>query len=121
MGFFDKYNGGKHFDYEMTGKPVFKKLSDLYDEKGKGFVFPVRSIYINKKSKYGESPVIVSDNFSVSLPTHLLHTVQDLLSQDEFYDMVNSGEVGFTVYEFESPNYHTKGYSINWVEEKLPF
>lgn len=121
MGFFDKYNGGKRFEYEMTGKPVFKKLSDLYDEKGKGFVFPVRSIYINKKSKYGESPVIVSDDFSVGLPTHLLGTVQDLLSQDKFYDMVNSGVVGFTVYEFESTNYNSKGYSINWVEEELPF
>ena len=121
MGFFDKYNKGKRFEYEMTGKPVFKKLSDLYDEKGKGFVFPVRSIYLNTKSKYGVSPVIVSDEFSVSLPAHLLNTVQDLLSQDVFYDMVNGGKVGFTVYEFESPTYHTKGYSINWVEDSLPF
>lgn len=121
MGFFEKYNGGKRFDFQMKGEPVFKKLSELYDEKGKGFVFPVRSIYINKKSKYGDSPVIVSDKFSVSLPTHLLSTVQELLAQDEFYDMVNVGKVGFTVYEFESPNYNTKGYSINWIEDDFPF
>lgn len=117
MSFFDKYNGSKRFEYEMTGKPVFKKLSDLYHEKGKGFVFPVRSVYINKKSKYGDSPVLVSDDFSVGLPTHLLSKVEDLLLQEAFYDMVNNGKVGFTVYEFESPTYHSKGYSINWVEK----
>lgn len=121
MSFFDKYNGGKRFEFEMKGEPVFKKLSELYAEKGKDFVFPVRSIYINKKSRYGDTPVIVSDKFSVSLPTHLLNTVQELLSQDVFYDMVNVGKVGFTVYEFESPTYNTKGYSINWNEDDLPF
>lgn len=116
MSFFDKYNGGKRFAFEMIGEPVFKKLSELYTEKGGDFTFPVRSIYINRKGKYGDNPVIVSDKFSVSLPTHLLSTVQDLLSQDVFYDMVNGGKVGFTIYEFESPTYGTKGYSINWVE-----
>ena len=116
MNFFDKYNGGKRFTFELKGEPVFKKLSELYGEKGKGFVFPVRSIYINRKGKYGDSPVIVSDKFSVSLPTHRMSTVQDLLSQDIFYDMVNGGKVGFSVYEFESPTYGTNGYSINWVE-----
>lgn len=121
MSFFDKYNGGKRFAFEMKGEPVFKKLSELYADKGKDFQFPVRSIYINRKGKYGDSPVIVSDNFSVSLPTHLLGTVQDLLSQDIFYDMVNAGKVWFTVYEFESPTYGTKGYSINWVEDDLPY
>lgn len=121
MGFFDKYNGGKRFAFEMTGEPVFKKLSELYSENGKDFMYTVRSIYINKKGKYGDSPVIVSDNFSVSLPTHLLGTVQDLLSQDIFYDMVNRGKVWFTIYEFESPTYNTKGYSINWVEDDLPY
>ena len=121
MSFFDKYNGGKRFTFEMKGEPVFKKLSELYKEKGKDFVFPVRSIYINRKSIYGDSPVIISDKFSVGLSTHLLSTVQDLLSQDEFYDMVNGGKVGFTVYEFESPTYKTNGYSINWVEDDLPF
>ena len=115
MGFFDKYNGGKRFVFEMKGEPVFKKLSELYKENVNSY--PVRSIYINRKGKYGDNPVIVSDKFSVSLPTHLLNTVQDLLSQDVFYDMVNGGKVGFAVYEFESPTYGTKGYSINWVEE----
>ena len=115
MGFFDKYNGGKRFAFEMKGEPVFKKLSELYLENVNSY--PVRAIYINRKGKYGDNPVIVSDKFSVSLPTHLLGVVQDLLSQDVFYDMVNGGKVGFNVYEFESPTYGTKGYSINWVEE----
>ena len=121
MGFFDKYNRGNRFTFEMKGEPVFKKLSELYGEKGEDFTFPVRAIYIDKKSKYGDRPVIVSDKFSVSLPTHLLDMVKELLSQDVFYDMVNGGKVGFTVYEFESPTYNTKGYSINWVEDDLPF
>ena len=115
MGFFDKYNGGKRFAFEMKGEPVFKKLSELYLENVNSY--PVRAIYINRKGKYGDNPVIVSDKFSVSLPTHLMSTVQDLLSQDVFYDMVNGGKVGFSFYEFESPTYGTKGYSINWVEE----
>ena len=121
MGYFDKYNGGKRFEFEMEGTPVFKKLSELYSENVKGFVFPVRSVYINKKSKFGDSPVIVSDKFSVNLPSRLLHNVEELLTDDEFYDMVNNGRVGFTVNEFENHTYNSKGYSIDWIEYKLPF
>ena len=99
-----KYNKGARFDYKMPEGAGYKNLSEI----------PIRGLYINQKSQYGDAPVAMIDGSFVNLPKHLTDTVKDMLHDDEFIAAVNAGKVGFKVYSYE--NNGKTCYSVNWVD-----
>lgn len=91
-----------------------KRLVDLYGIKQEHVL---NALYINTKSRYGNSPVAVTGTHLVNLPGHLLDTVTEMMNDPEFVEAVNKHLIGFTIYEYEGRN--GKGYSVNWVSMDL--
>lgn len=116
MGVANKYNRGTRFTYQLPQNCGFTGLSNLYEEHGAGTVYTVRGLYINHKSKFGESPVVIIDDALVNLPKHLLDTAKQMLLDDEFIEAVNNEKVGFTIYTYTNKNNNNLLYSISWVD-----
>lgn len=97
MSFAKKYNHSTpRFAYDTAGKD-FVKMSEL--EIGK--VYKVNAVWINKKSKFGDCPVIGSDKFMVGIPKHMLNDVCNILADDEAVADISNGKVGFSVRTYE--------------------
>lgn len=125
----DKFNKGSKFNARANKDSVYKSLKELG---ASDKIYIVRNLYINKKSKYGDAPVVLIDDCKtlVNLPKHLLKTVEEMREDLEVVDAINNGEVGFSVYEYDSKN--GSGFSVNWediqpdfrnenTDEDLPF
>lgn len=114
MSIASKYNHSKKFEFEIPKDFVYMSLHDLYNNNGSDFVYDIRAIYINKKSKFGESPVVATSNELVNLPKHLTDTVKEMLTDSEVIDAINNHVFGFTIYTYM--NGENVYYSVNWVD-----
>lgn len=90
-----KFNFSK---YNRAGQE-YKTLEGLFNEDS-NLIHPIRSIYINNKSKFGDAPVIVSDGYNINLPKHMTATVQEMLQDPEAMALIRAGKVGISVYEY---------------------
>lgn len=119
MSILNKYNQGTSFNFQTPADFEFKTLKEIYNDKDRENVLPLKSLFINTKSKFGDSPVAVTDKELVNLPGHLLTSVQGMISDDEVVELVNKDHVGIEIYEYESAKWGTN-YSVKFVED-LPF
>jgi hypothetical protein len=116
MGIANKYNKGSKFNFTIPQDMEYKSLHDLFNDYGKDKVFTVRAIFINKKSKFGESPIIATDMFLVNCPKHMVDSVKEMLIDDDVITAVNNGELGFTVYPYNTKNTSDVCYGLTWVD-----
>lgn len=103
------------YDYQIPEGSTFATLKELYKVSPKA-THEIKGFYINTKSKYGDSPVVITDTNLVNLPSHKLEQVKEMMLDEELTNGINAGLYGFTIYEYEKDN--SKHYSINWVEIK---
>lgn len=99
------------FNYEKKDRE-FINLRDLYSQSADA-KHTVQAMYINNKSKYGDAPVVYTDDYMVNFPTHLTNTVKDLRGNNEIVEQINQGNIAFQIYEYQGKN--GKGYSVNFV------
>lgn len=100
MGLFSTLNKGKRFDFEMPEalpKENYIKLSEIPD----GVVLKVRSIYMNRKSKYGDHYVVLAEVedgtiYGVNLPKFNNETIIGILNNDEMVEAINAGKCGIS-------------------------
>lgn len=104
-----KYNKGARFDYKMPEGAPYKALKEFPEK-----TIPIKGLYINHKSQYGDAPVAMADGFYLNLPKHLTDTVKDMLHDEEVVAAINSGKVAVKVYSYE--NNGKTCYSVNWVD-----
>lgn len=116
MGIANKYNKVNLFEFTIPKDFEYRSLHDLFNDNGKDFVYEVRALYINKKSKFVESPIVATNQYLVNLPKHMTDTVKEMMRDEEFVNAVNSGTVGFTIYTYETKNRAELCYSVNWVD-----
>ena len=111
----DLNKGIRKFDYELTDRHEYKKLSELYEE-NKDTVYIVRMFYTNKKSMFGENEVVVTDDYIINLPKHLTETVKKIVENEEYVKLINEGKFAFNIYEYEytQGKETKKAYSVNW-------
>lgn len=107
--FADKYNNGVHFEIDTKGFD-YLKLSDLSLKTW----YPIKAVYINTKSKFGESPVVATDKAFVNMPQHMLDTFKDMRNDSELLDLINKGLFGFEIYEYT--NKYGVAYGVNFVD-----
>lgn len=107
----DLNKGVIKFNYEL-GEHTFISLEDLAKQVG-DTPQTVRMIYINKKSKFGDSPVVVTDEYLVNMPKHLMDSVNTILDEQHYIDHINNGNLAFIPYAYEYGDGKI-GYSINW-------
>uniref|UniRef100_A0AB39U1S7 Single stranded DNA-binding protein n=1 Tax=Staphylococcus phage vB_SauP_PSK TaxID=3240362 RepID=A0AB39U1S7_9CAUD len=100
------------FEFEEKERE-FIKLSELVEKYGMKKEYIVRALFTNNESKFGEQGVIVTDDYNVNLPNHLTDTIKDMRQDEDVVDIINAGEVQFTIYEYENKK-GQKGYSINF-------
>ena len=93
----------------------FKKLSDLYNPKKPDAVFSVYGLYINRKGKYGDSPFAASDGYFISLPSHLVDVVKDILNDDEAVAQMNSAKAGLIIRTYDD-NKGVTHYTADFVD-----
>lgn len=115
MSILNKFNKGKLFEYDKDEKRIFINFKELKAQYPKE-VYPIRALFINKESKFGDAPVIVIDGLMVNAPSHLTPTVKEMIQDNDLVDLVNQGKVGFSLYEYD--NEYGKALSCNWVELK---
>lgn len=116
MSVADKYNKEKLFDFDTPEDFEYKALSDLFNDNGEAKVYPVKALYINTKSRYGDAPVIVTDTCLVNVPSHMTDTVKQMLADREAVDDINAGKVGFTIYQYEAKKRSGKFFNVKWVD-----
>lgn len=112
----NQYNNKVLYNYDSEAERTYCNLKDLFEGNGSGVAYPIEALFINEKSKFGNSPVIVSGSYLVNAPSHLLETVEAMRKDEVLTQHINDRKVGFTVYEYE--NQYGIRYSLNWVEIK---
>ena len=95
----------------------FKTLEELFKENGKEVRYLVKGVY-SYESSYGKGCFIKSDGFNISLPTHLLETINNIRADQESIDEINDGKVFITIYSYTLPDKYPNKvfYSINFTE-----
>lgn len=117
MGFAEKYNHNTPtFIHELPDDAPFMSLKDLYNGENGDNTYFVYGLYINKKGKFGDAPVAISEDFSINLPSHLCDTVTEMLDDKELIEAINAGEFGLEVYEYTPKDYKKTCYSVRWVD-----
>ena len=96
----------------------FKTLEELFTEHGKDTEYIVKGLY-SYESSYGQGCFIKSDGFNISLPTHLLDTINEVRTDNESIDQINDGKVFITIYSYTLPDKYPNKvfYSINFNEK----
>lgn len=102
------------FKVDTTGFE-FKKLPELFNKAKPDAVFSVYGLYINRKSKYGDSPFAASDGYFISLPSHLTDVVKEILADDVAVEQMNEGKAGLVIRPYDDENGVTH-YSADFVE-----
>ena len=113
----NKFNNNRRFTFEANDDMPFKSLAEMYAINGADTVYILRGLYVNKKSRYGDAPVAITDLAFVNLPKHLLSTVEDMINDREVVNAVNNGDVGFKIEQYVPRNYPDKlAYSVTWLD-----
>lgn len=101
------------FDFEEKERD-FMKLAELNE----GKKYTILAVFINRKGKFGDQGLFVTEQFQVNLPPHLLDLAHDLRQDQEIIDAINNRELAFEVYQYNGKN--GVGYSLNLVPSEQP-
>lgn len=114
MSILDKYNKKPMFKYDNGKEREYINLQGLVNENGIDSVYTIHALFINNKSRYGNAPIIVIDNYMVNAPRHLLSVVEDMRNDPEMIELINERKIGFKIYSYQGKN--GSGFSVEWVQ-----
>ena len=94
----------------------FKTLEDLFKEDGSEKVYKVNGAYIFTGT-FGKGCFIKSEGFNITLPSHMIETVEGIRNDPDSVQEINDGKVGVSIYSYTLPDkYPNKTfYSINFT------
>ena len=112
-----KFNKSELLFKDTEKFDTFKTLEELFKEDGAETKYLVKGVY-NYNSSYGKGCFIKSDGFNISLPSHLVDTINSIREDKESVDEINEGKVYITIYSYTLlDKYPNKVfYSINFTE-----
>lgn len=116
MSFSNRYNKVRKFEIETTGEFQYKTMEELFKENGADYIYSLKGVYINNKSKYGKSPVLATDAYFVNAPSHMLDVARDILEDEEAIQLINNGKVGFKIYSYVSEKYNKTCFGIEFID-----
>lgn len=109
-----KYNkSGSKFTATINEDAQYITLKELFTEYGNK-VHKVQLFFINKKSRYGDHPVIYTGDWLVDIPKHMVDTFNAIYNDDKVIDDINNGRVGFNVVVYTKN--HRQCYTIEFVD-----
>lgn len=95
----------------------FMSLEQLFNANESTTVYPVKGVY-SYVSTFGKGCFIKSNGYNITLPTHMVETIEAIRNDPESVQEINDGKVGITIYSYTLPDkYPNKTfYSVNFVE-----
>ena len=103
MSFANKHNARRNpFTFVTPEHFTYTKPATLAATNGLDTVYKLNAIYVNKKGQYGDEPVFVTDNELVNAPSHMIDTVNDILTDSESINLILDGQVYFKIYEYKN-------------------
>ena len=87
MNILDKYNKKPLFEYDKTKEREYTNLQNLFNRFGNDKVYIVHALFINTKSRFGDSPIIVTSDYMVNAPKHLLDTVKQTQTLNQLLNL----------------------------------
>lgn len=117
MGKFSKLNKRKIFNIDTTDFE-YKSLKDLYLETNmdEDLIHPIRGLYINTRNKFGDAPILATEDCYINLPEHLLLEVKSIIDDEELVSSINNGEAGFKIRKYKPRNYDKECFTIEWAD-----
>lgn len=95
------------FEY-MTRDKLYKEAPDN--------IYTLRGIYINKKGRFGDHPVAITDNCFIDFPDYMTDECIDIMKSEEDVADIKAGKVGFKIQEFTDKNFGKLCYGIGWED-----
>lgn len=94
----------------------YVKLSDLFAKDGNDTIHPVNGLFVHK-SALGDSPVCIDEenHLLVNFPSHTTEVVREILADSDAIQAIKDGNVGYTIYEYDS--HGKKCYGVNFVDK----
>ena len=115
MSYATKFNKGSKFTFKTADDPQYVSLEVLYN-KNPDQIHDVKALYINTKSRFGDSPCVAIDPvIIVNLPSHLLETVKEMINDDECVAAINNNEVKFKIYSYKDKTFNKTCYGVEWL------
>lgn len=123
FSFASSFNTKRLFDID-TSDFDYVKLEELWKEHSQVVngeeectkVFPVRGVYLNKKSMYEPQPVVATEDCYVNLPANMFDSALEILSDPRAIAAINQGKVGFQIEKYYQKRYQKDCYSAIWVD-----
>lgn len=100
--FNERFSHEKKFKYE-SNNCSFTTLDEVVKENGNN-VITVRAVFIDRKSKFGNRPAIITDNLIIYLPKHCISDIEKILVDDELINAINQGKCGFKPKQYVKDN-----------------
>ena len=113
-----KFNKGDMLFTNNERYDEFKTLKELYEENGKERRYLITGLY-TYKSVYGDGCFAKSEGFNISLPSHMVETVEEIRKDKESVEQINNGEVFIEIYTYSLPDKYPNKifYSVNFIVE----
>ena len=112
-----KFNKSELLFKDTEKLDTFKSLEELFNENGADEKYLVKGVY-TFESSYGKGSFIKSEEFNISLPTHLVDTIKSIREDKESVDEINEDKVYVEIYSYTLPDKYPNKvfYSINFTE-----
>lgn len=112
-----KFNKGVDIFKNSERFTEFKTLKELYEENGREKIYKVTGLY-TYKSVYGAGCFAKSEGFNISLPTHMVETIEEIRKDKESIEQINNGVVYIEIYTYTLPDKYPNKifYSVNFIE-----
>lgn len=116
MSFASKHRKGG-IDWNIDTKNFeYKTREELFKEDPEK-VYTLRGIYINKKGRFGDHPVAITDDFFVDFPDYMCDDMESVLKDTEDIEDIKAGAVAFKITTFEDKNFKKLCYGIEWIDQ----
>lgn len=112
MGIAARYNKGGQWTASIPQDVQYLKLQDCGAD-----VRNVLGIYISTKSKYGKSASIYDGEYMINLPSHMVPTCEEMITDSDVIAAVNGGKLGIQPYTYELDAYPGQTFwGARWVD-----
>lgn len=107
-----KYNRGNAFEVKLEGKNTISLAEIFADNVGK---MQVDAIMFSEKGRYGKSAFVVSGDYIVWLPKHMVKRCEEIVTDADCVEEIKSGAVAFEVLDYKDETGATR-FSVKWVD-----
>ena len=116
MSFANKHNKGA-IDWKIDTKDFkFVSRKEAYEDAGEEAVYTLRGLYINRKGRYDDHPVAITNDCFIDFPDYMTEEVIEILNDKEDIEDIIAGKVGFSISQFTDKKFNRTCYGINWVD-----